>query len=108
MLKITVIDNSVSRRLVLEGALWASWVPELEIAWKMAKLDLRGRKLVVDMTDITSISQEGEAMLVQLMREGAQLRSHGLFTKHVIRQLRRRSKGDVKLCEPPNAARDET
>jgi hypothetical protein len=90
MLKISVIDSQTQRRLVLEGKLVAPWVAELRRAWQTANVDLEGRDLVIDMVDITSISQESENALEQMMRQGAKFRCHGVFTKHIVQELTRR------------------
>jgi hypothetical protein len=99
MLKISVIDDSVQRRLILEGKLIAPWVAELRSAWKAAKMDLQGRGLLIEMRDVTCISQEGENVLLELMTEGAEFRSRGVFTKHVVQELMRR-----RLSETPESS----
>ncbi len=92
MLRISVIDSRTERRLVLEGKLIAPWVAELRSAWKAASGEIEDRALVVDLENITVMSQEGENALLELMSEGAKFRCSGVLTKHVIQQLRRRSK----------------
>jgi hypothetical protein len=94
MLKISVLDTLTQRRLVLEGALLPPWVEELNAACERAGEGLKGRQLVIDMTNLTAISPEGENALLQLMHEGVRLRSTGVFTKHVAQQLARR-RGNV-------------
>jgi len=92
MLRISVIDSRTERRLVLEGKLIAPWVAELRSAWKAASGEIEDRALVVDLENITVMSQEGENALLELMSQGAKFRCSGVLTKHVIQQLRRRSK----------------
>jgi len=92
MLRISVIDSRIERRLVLEGKLIAPWVTELRTAWKAANGDIEERTLVVDLENVTGMSQEGENALLELMSEGAKFRGSGVLTRHVIQQLRRRSK----------------
>ena len=92
MLKISVVDSRTERRLVLEGKLIAPWVAELRTAWKAVNEEIKGRALVVDLGNVAVISQEGENALLELMNEGAKFRCSGLLTKHVIQELRRRSK----------------
>jgi len=92
MLRISVIDSRVERRLVLEGKLIAPWVAELRTAWKTANGKIEERTLVVDLENVTAMSQEGENALLELMSEGAKFRGSGVLTRHVIQQLRRRSK----------------
>jgi hypothetical protein len=68
------------------------WVAELWVTCSRAKTELDGRQLVIDIENVTVISQEGENALLQLINEGARFRSRGVLTKHVLRQLARRSK----------------
>lgn len=95
MLKISVIDTRTELRLVLEGKLIAPWVAELRTAWKTLKEEIEGRVVVIDMGNVAIISQEGENALFELMNAGAKFRCSGVVTKHVIKELRRRSKKDL-------------
>ena len=49
------------------------------------------RELVVEMKHITTISQEGENVIVELINAGTKFRCDGVFTKHVVKQLTRRA-----------------
>jgi hypothetical protein len=91
MLRISVIDNDKRRRLIVEGKLIAPWAAELRSACEKARADLRGRELVVEMKHITTISQEGENLIIELINGGTKFRCDGVFTKHVVRELTRRA-----------------
>jgi hypothetical protein len=91
MLKISLIDSARQRRLIVEGKLIAPWAAELRSACEKARADLRGRELVVEMKHITMITQEGENVILELMNRGIKFRCHGVFTKHVVKQLTRRA-----------------
>jgi hypothetical protein len=52
---------------------------------------------VIDVRNVTVISEEGENALLELINSGAEFRS-GVFTKHVLKQLVRRRRG--KIQEP--------
>ena len=90
MLKISVVDTSKRRRLVIEGKLIAPWTSELATAWKKAAADLNGRELVVDVKGLTAITEDGENVLLELMKEGLRFRSSGVFTKQVLKRLARK------------------
>ncbi len=92
MLKISLIDSRTQRRLVLEGRLVAPWTAELRAAWERARPELDGRELVIDMENVMVVSQEAENTLLQMMNEGAKFHCSGVLTKHVVRQLIRRSR----------------
>ena len=75
----------------MEGKLVAPWAVELRRAYEKAKADLRDRELVVEMKHVTAISQEGENVIVDLLNGGIKFRCDGVFTKHVLKQLTRRT-----------------
>jgi hypothetical protein len=93
MLKISMVEERRHRRLMLEGRLVCPWTAEVENAWKAAGEHLDGRKLVVDLRNVTYISADGESTLFRLMREGARFSCKGVLTKHVLNQLARRCRG---------------
>ena len=92
MLKICVNDIRKERRLVLDGTLTGPWVAELRTAWNEAKTGLEDRELVVDLRNVTFISEEGKGALSELMSKGAKFCCAGVLTKHVLQQLARKSK----------------
>jgi hypothetical protein len=96
MFKISIIDRRHQRRLVLEGKLVAPWTTELRAVCERARADLHHRELVVDIKNLIAISQEGENLLLELMKEGTTFRSRGVFTKHVLAQLARRARRNVQ------------
>jgi hypothetical protein len=91
MLKISLIDSARQRRVIVEGRLIAPWAAELRNACEEAKADLLGRDLVVEMKHLTTISQEGENVILELINGGFKFRCRGVFTKQVLKQLTRRA-----------------
>lgn len=90
MFKISTIDTTGERRLVVEGTLVQPWVAELRRTWNDAGNTLDGRKLVIDLTNATQIDPEGEDAILELMREGAKFSCSGVLTRHVLKQAARR------------------
>jgi hypothetical protein len=90
MFKISIIDTQGHRTLVLEGTLVRPWTAEVETAWKSAREQLQGRKLVIDMKNVTLINRDGEETLLRLMEDGAKFSCKDVLTKHVLKQLARR------------------
>ena len=74
----------------MEGKLIEPWVAELRRTWSDAGEGLQGRKLVIDLANVTAISQEGENAITDLMNEGARFSCDGILTRHVLRRLSRR------------------
>ena len=96
MLKISIHDTPSHRRLVIEGKLIAPWAAELRRAWRNATADLNGRELVIDVKCLTAITEDGENVLLELMKEGARFRSAGVFTKHVLKRLARNIRSNAQ------------
>lgn len=90
MFKISIVETRERRRVVLEGKLVPPWTAEVENAWRNASAELDGRKLLIDLTNVTLISPDGEAVLFKLMRDGAKFSGEGVLTRHVLKQLARR------------------
>jgi anti-anti-sigma regulatory factor len=89
MFKISIVEDGRQRVLILEGRLASPWTTEVENAWKTAGEHLQGRKLVVDLRNVTFISADGESTLLKLMKDGARFSCNGVLTKHVLKQLAR-------------------
>jgi anti-anti-sigma regulatory factor len=90
MFKISIVDTRAQCKLVVEGTLIGPWVAELGTTWANASRELGGRKLVIDLTNVTIISHEGEEAIFDLMKKGAKFACAGVFTKHVLKQLARK------------------
>jgi anti-anti-sigma regulatory factor len=96
MLKISTLDTPDRRRLVLEGKLVAPWAAELRRECREAAADLRGRELVIELRNVTYISEDGENALLELMKERVSFRSSGVFTKHIMKRLARKSRRNAE------------
>lgn len=92
MFKISITDSPGKRTLLVEGTLVAPWTGELKKVWRDAGQDLAARKLVIDLANVTVISQEGENTLFELMTNGARFACCGVLTKHVLKQLARKGR----------------
>jgi len=90
MFKISIVETQGERRLVLEGRLVSPWTGEVERAWQKVGEESQNKKLVVDLTNVTLISREGEETLLRLMKEGARFLCGDVLTKHVMKQVQRR------------------
>jgi anti-anti-sigma regulatory factor len=90
MFRISIIDTPGQRRVVLEGKLVPPWTAEVESAWSNAGEELSGRKLVVDLTNVTLIGPDGENILLKLMKDGAKFSAVDVLTTHILKQLAQR------------------
>jgi hypothetical protein len=96
MFKISITDTPGKRKVLVEGTLVAPWTVELQNACCRAGQDLDGRKLVIDLSNVTVISQEGEAALLELMRSGAKFSCGGVLTKYVLARLARKCQSKLR------------
>jgi hypothetical protein len=96
MFRISITDTPPRRTLVVEGTLIGAWVAELGTSWRNASQDLGGRKLVIDLTDVTAISPEAEDVLFELMKKGVRFSSSSVLTKHVLKQLVRKKQQESR------------
>lgn len=80
---------------MVEGKLVPPWTTELERVSREATQELEGRRLAIDLSNVTVISSEGEDTLFQLMKSGARFSCCGVLTKHVLKRLAR--KGQSKF-----------
>jgi anti-anti-sigma regulatory factor len=94
MLKISIVERRKQRRLVVEGRLVAPWSDELKAAGERAASGLDGRELVIDLQNLTTISQQGENVILELMKQGARCRGCGVFTNEILKQVARRMRGN--------------
>jgi hypothetical protein len=96
MFRISITDTPPRRTLVVEGTLIGAWVAELGTSWRNASQDLGGRKLVIDLTDVTAISPAAEDVLFELMKKGVRFSSSSVLTKHVLKQLVRKKQQESR------------
>lgn len=75
----------------MEGKLIPPWTAELQQVWRDANKGLNGRKLAIDLSEVTTINPEGEDTLSDLMKEGAKFTCGGVLTKHVVKRCARRT-----------------
>jgi hypothetical protein len=90
MLRISTSDTRFKRRLILEGKLVEPWLGEFREVCRQASETLEGRKLVIDLTDVTVISCEAESILSDLIVQGAKFSCGGILIKHVLKRLARK------------------
>ena len=96
MFRISIADTPSRRTLLVEGTLIGAWIAELGTAWRNACEDLDGRKLVIDLTNVTVIGREGEDAIFDLMKKGVRFFSGGVLTRHVLKHLVREKQKELR------------
>jgi hypothetical protein len=115
MFKISIADTPSRRTLIVEGTLTGDWVAELGTTWRNTHQELGGRKLVIELRNLTVISREGEDAIFDLMKKGAKFSCGGVLTRHLLKQLarrkqqesRRRGHAEDKAHHEPYAVREQ-
>jgi hypothetical protein len=90
MLRITVVESAVEDRWILQGTLTKGSVPELLSSWRASMACPSGRRRIVNLDKVTSIDKSGEEALSMIMREGATVVGSGVYTSHLLDELRAR------------------
>jgi anti-anti-sigma regulatory factor len=88
MLKITNSATVNEERWILCGQLAGPWVAELRSNWDEVRDWSRGRRYVIDLSDVTFIDESGEGLLGELREEGAEFVAKGVYTRHLIDNLK--------------------
>ena len=88
MLKITINDLPDEQRWSLQGQLVGQWAAELKSTWREARHAGDTRRCIVDLIEVTSIDRSGEAVLAEIMSQGAEFIASDVYTKHLLRNLR--------------------
>ena len=90
MLRITVMETLTEQKWTLEGQLVQPWISELKSTWTKTENARRERKCVVDLAGVTFIDKNGEKVLAELSKEGAELIATGIYTRHVVHNIERK------------------
>jgi hypothetical protein len=75
---------------VLEGQLIKPWVTEFKKAWQEASRSPNDQKLAVDLCEVTVVSSQAEALLLEIRCAGAHFVCGGVLNKHLVRQIDRK------------------
>src|SRR6266849_3723064 len=98
MLKITNTGTATEDKWILYGQLSGPWVAELKSNWEKTRFESRGRRCVVDLTDVTFIDERGESVLRAMRSEGAEFVARGVDTKQVLADLASRRRRPLRKC----------
>ena len=88
MLKIAITDLPDERRWSLQGQLVGEWAAELMATWGKTHHPGGTRRTIIDLIEVTSIDRNGEAVLAEMMSQGAEFISGDVYTEHLLRKLR--------------------
>ena len=87
MLRITVTENALEERWILQGRLTKHSVDELTSSWRASVAQPPTRCRIVDLNEVTSIDKSGEEALSMMLHDGATFVASGVYTRHLLDQL---------------------
>ena len=87
MLKITLHEDAAATTIQVEGKLVGAWAKELEQTWETVARNKNRKALVVDLTEILFIDEEGKRILRKLFRDGAFFRTSGPMTGSIVEEI---------------------
>jgi hypothetical protein len=85
MLRITVQEDGSLWRLHLAGRLEGPWVAETENTWSSAPVS--GRRIEIDMTEVTWIDEAGRRLLQAMNQAGARFIAKGVAMKALVEEI---------------------
>jgi len=88
VLKITITDLPAEQRWSLQGQLAGQWAAELQSTWREARRAEDTRRRIVELIEVTFIDGNGEAVLAEIMSQGAEFVAGDVYTKHLLRNMR--------------------
>ena len=86
VLTILVIEYPNEQRWCLRGQMVGRRADELRSAWREARQDGDARRRIVELK-LTLIDRNGEAILAEIMVEGASFIASGAYTSHVLSKI---------------------
>jgi anti-anti-sigma regulatory factor len=92
MLRITIAETLTEQKWTLEGRLVRPWISELKSTWTQTQTARRERRCVVDLTGVTFIDKNGEKVLAELSKAGAELIASGCYTRYVVHNIERKNR----------------
>jgi hypothetical protein len=98
LLRITVEENGVELRLLLEGRLEKALVPELENTFAEQIGRSAGRPVIVDLSGLTGMDEAGESSLRKLYERGATLRCADVMNTYLVERM---AHGPVNPLQAP-------
>lgn len=90
MFRITVEEGPTEEKWILQGQLTGDFASELRATWQSSQTRACDRVRVVDLSDVTVIDKNGQEVLLAMIREGARCVATGVYTSHLLEELKSR------------------
>jgi hypothetical protein len=105
MFRISIEESSSRERWIIQGRLAGAFAGELDDAWSSSfqKNPLLSR--VVDLCGVTLIDRRGEEVLRKMLSQHAEFIAPGIYTKHLLEQLRAAPKSPFPDTQSADSSR---
>ena len=90
MFRITVEEGPREEKWILQGQLTGDFASELSATWQLSQARDSDRIRVVDLSDVTVIDKNGREVLLAMIRQGARCVATGVYTSHLLEELKSR------------------
>ena len=87
MMKIQVRQFEDRLILEVEGRLAGAFVPELEHSWTALRDNQPGRKILVDLKNVTCVDRTGRALLQSMHANGVGFLRAGIAIRDILEQI---------------------
>jgi hypothetical protein len=87
MLRIAIANLPSEQRWSLQGQLVGQSAAELKSTWRNTRHEGDTRRCIVELIEVTSIDRNGEAVLAEIMSQGAEFISGDVYTEHLLKNL---------------------
>ena len=87
MLRITVHNEVGATRLIIEGRLMGPWAPELESCWRQATAAQPPPRIIVELTDVSFVDEEGGKLLKMMAAAGVELIAIDVLMKALVEEI---------------------
>jgi ABC-type transporter Mla MlaB component len=96
MLRIINNRETGRQKWTLCGQLAGPWVTELKVQWERQHAELPQGMTTVDLSDVTFIDEAGEDLLREMRNQGVTFVARGVETRHLLDNLTRRDKRELR------------
>jgi anti-anti-sigma regulatory factor len=87
MLRITVHNDIEATSLKIEGRLMGAWVRELESCWRQVTAAQLPPRILVELTDVSFVDEEGGRLLKLMAASGVELIATDLLMKALVEEI---------------------
>jgi len=90
MFKISALKGPKTQTLMFEGRLTGPWVAEAERAWIELVEETGCRRLLIDLSGLTFVDDEGKDLLGRIFEQGGELQAADVMSNSIIEEIRLR------------------